>query len=78
MTFGIVSNSAYRSGCLFRVIRDGCSPALDGRNVASYPKADMAPMPRDGSLAPPDLVGKLDVLRVEFEKWATETWEEKQ
>jgi hypothetical protein len=35
-------------------------------------------MPRDGSLAPPDLVGKLDVLRVEFEKWATETWEEKQ
>jgi hypothetical protein len=40
------------------VIRVGCSSALDGCKVASYPKADIAPMPRDGSLTPRDLVGK--------------------
>ena len=57
-----------RDQCLSWVIRDACSLRLDRRYVASYPKADMAPMPRDGAIVFGDLVGKLTVLRVEYSK----------
>jgi hypothetical protein len=41
---------------------------LDGRDVANYPKADMAPMPRATGTTLGELVGKLAVLVVECPK----------